>query len=190
MEIIFDFVFPIIILSIFLEFGNMFRNLNPFSIISVHLIIAFIVLLIIKFDTKLDSSYSISTRFYKWMYFAKILVIWNQILSFTIVTVAVFLYVIFLCILIKFCILPQQFSSQLAPLYNHKKNKIDEEKWNVFKLQRLRERIYLDVIYSGLLILFIGCKEIENHYGFRYSNNEFITFNTILTWLLIYIFSL
>ena len=92
--------------------------------------------------------------------------------------------------------MPQQFSSQLAPLNNEenknndKKNKIYEKKWSLFKYQRPREWIYLDVINSWLLILFIGCKEIENHYGFRYSNNDFITFNTILTCLLIYIFSL
>ena len=164
MEIIFSFVFPFIILSIFLEFGNMFKNPNPFSIISVLLILVVIVLLIINFDTKLDSNYSISTRFYKWMFYAKILVIWNQVFLFTIVTVTVFLYVIFLWILIKFCILPQQFSSQLAPLNseeninNDRKNKVDEEKWNVFKYQRLRKRIYLDVINSELLILFIECK--------------------------------
>ena len=60
--------------------------------------------------------------------------------------------------------MPQQFSSQLAPLNseeninNDRKNKVDEEKWNVFKYQRLRKRIYLDVINSELLILFIECK--------------------------------
>ena len=117
-EIIFDFIFPFIILSIFLELGNMLKSPSVFSMISLLLIIAILVLLIIKFDTKLNPSYPISTRFYKWMFYAKILVIWNQILSFTIITILVFLYIIFLCVLIKFWILPKQNPTTLTPSNN------------------------------------------------------------------------
>ena len=92
--------------------------------------------------------------------------------------------------------MPKQNPTTLTPSNNEENINVDnrqifvETKLREFNFDRLREQIYLDVICSWLLVIFIGCKEIEDRYGFKYSNNDFIAFHTIWICLLISVFSL
>ena len=195
-EALFDFLLPFIVLSVFLELWHIFKNTSPFSIVSVVLILFWIAILMIKFNTKLDRDYKWTTWWYKWMFYAKILIISNPFLSFSIMAITVFLYITFIIILIKFWLSEKENSIKLfleesdnqrdnKPISLTKKQRIEFE----FKLQRLKDQTYWDLVTSWTLTIFIAWKEMENHYGFKYKNTNFISFVTICASIIIYMWA-